>query len=79
MNVGVDDEYIRNGLASKTIKRCPFCSVPSELASGCNYVTCFCKMGFNLKSEWCWLCELPKYKPFKDGGHCCNNKTHNSH
>lgn len=68
------DEYITAGLANQTIKLCPFCGVPSELASGCNYVTCFCKQGMNGKSEWCWVCVLPKYTA--DG---CNDKTHNSH
>lgn len=74
------DEYIMIGIAAKTIRKCPFCGWPSELASGCNYVTCYCKGGFNSKAEWCWHCQLPKYKPDpKNPGDCCNDKSHNSH
>lgn len=75
------DEYISNGLRDGTIKLCPFCKAPTELISGCNYLCCICKSGFNDKSEWCWQCCKPKYQPDPknaDGG-VCIDVTHNSH
>jgi hypothetical protein len=89
----VEDEFILEQLSSGKMKRCPFCGIPSELASGCNYVTCFCKKGFNGKSEYCWVCLLPKYRPdpaslgekeaenndYKPQSGACNDKSHNSH
>lgn len=76
----MDDAYITTGLQNGTIKKCPFCDALTELASGCNYVTCYCKRGKDQKSEFCFLCGLPKYVPIlNSGGACCNDKTHNSH
>lgn len=77
------DSFIDSEIISGRMKKCPFCGIPSELMSGCNYVTCFCKKGYNGKSEYCWLCMLPKYKPDplkSETDHmCCNDKSHNSH
>ena len=75
------EDYINDGIKNETIKLCPFCGIPSELASGCNYVTCFCKRGFNEKSEWCWVCKLPKFQPdpVADSNGACNDQSHNSH
>ena len=63
------------------IKLCPFCGGRNNLISGCNYVTCLCKGGFNGKAEFCWKCNKAKYKPDPKNinGGCCNDKTHNSH
>jgi len=72
------DTYIINGIKKGTIKLCPFCGVASELASGCNYVTCFCKGGFNKKSEWCWVYVLAKYYS-ESRDLACNDKYHNSY
>jgi hypothetical protein len=44
------DEYIKSGLLAGTIVLCPFCSIPTELASGCNFVSCICKRGIAQKS-----------------------------
>jgi hypothetical protein len=69
----MDDEYIEQGLAAKTIKICPHCNSLGELASGCNYIKCpLCQ------KEWCWVCNNPKYNPI-EGKEACNDKTHNSH
>lgn len=73
------DEYIASALAAGTMKRCPFCSIPSELANGCNYVCCYCKQGLEQKSQWCFACNLAKYQPIQLDGPCCNDKSHNSH
>lgn len=76
-----EDVYIQKCIASGIIKQCPFCGWLCELQSGCNYVTCYCKGGFNSKAEWCWQCVLPKYKsdPKNPDSGFCNNKAHNSH
>jgi hypothetical protein len=66
------DEWLVAALQAGTVKKCPFCGILSELISGCNYVTCVCKQGNEQKSEWCWLCNQPKYS-------VCNDPTHNSH
>jgi hypothetical protein len=73
------DEYIKSGLLAGTIVLCPFCSIPTELASGCNFVSCICKRGIAQKSEFCFQCKLPKYQPIDPGGPCCNDASHNSH
>jgi hypothetical protein len=72
------DEYVKAGIAAKTIKLCPHCERPGELASGCNYIKCPAK---DCKKEWCWVCEKPKYKSIaaKPALGFCNNKSHNSH
>lgn len=70
--------YIETGLQQQSIKTCPFCGAYSELIGGCNYVTCWCKQGFNGKSEWCWLCGRPKYQPW-NGAVACTDPAHNSH
>jgi len=68
-----NDEYIQEGLLNKTIKKCVHCDAFGELASGCNYIKCpICK------GEWCWVCELPKYKEARNKP-ACNDKSHNSH
>lgn len=72
MDVTNEDEFIVEQLKSGVMKRCPFCGIPSELGSGCNYVTCFCKLGRDQKSEWCFLCGRPKWSE-------CNDQSHNSH
>ena len=73
-----DDEYIISGLANKTIKLCPHCKRPGELASGCNYIKCPAK---GCQKEWCFYCSKPKYQPIptKPDLGCCNDKSHNSH
>jgi len=74
------EDYISTGISDGIIKLCPFCGIPSELINGCNYVTCICKRGLNEKSEWCWLCGLPKYQPNPQNNlGCCNEREHNSH
>jgi len=57
------ENYILEGIRAKTIKLCPFCKTPTELATGCNYLTCPCGGGVNRRGEWCWVCTLPKYAP----------------
>ena len=68
------DPLIQQEIQNGKIKLCPHCSAPGELMSGCNYIKCpLCN------NEWCFLCNLPKYKPISDQKDCCNDKTHNSH
>ena len=74
-NAIIEDEYIKSGLANGTIKICPFCGVPGELASGCNYIKC---PRTECLQEWCWICRNPKFKPAA-GLPACNDPTHNSH
>lgn len=69
------DEYIALGLANSTIKLCPHCKAPGELASGCNYIKCPVP---ECQKEWCWVCNNPKYQPAA-GRPACNDATHNSH
>ena len=68
----MEDPLIEAELQTGLLKRCPFCGIPSGLQTGCNYVTCFCKLGKEQKSEWCFLCGRPKWTE-------CNDKSHNSH
>lgn len=66
-------DYIKTGLSNGTIKLCPHCEIPGELASGCNYIKCpICQ------KEWCWICNNPKYNPAANRP-ACNDRTHNSH
>ena len=73
-----DDNYVINGLENETIKLCPHCDRPGELASGCNYIKCPAK---ECKKEWCWKCSKPKYKAIESKPELgfCNDKSHNSH
>lgn len=66
----VDTGYIKDGIASGTIKLCPWCGRLSELMSGCNFVTCVCG------GAWCFACgEKKGPAPLCPYGH----PTHNSH
>ena len=71
-NESLKNDYIQQGLLNKTIKKCVHCDAYGELASGCNYIKCPLCNG-----EWCWVCELPKYKAHNKPA--CNDKSHNSH
>lgn len=71
-NIKIEDDYIISGLKNKTIKLCPHCERPGELASGCNYIKCPAK---DCNGEWCFYCGLKKGK----GENECDNKSHNSH
>jgi hypothetical protein len=67
----VDNELIRVEINSGRIKRCPKCGWPSELMSGCNFVTCQCTL------PWCFCCGKAK----GDGVDRCpyGNTVCNSH
>lgn len=69
------DNYINAGLENGSIRLCPFCKVPGELASGCNYIKCPMP---DCQKEWCWLCGNPKYNS-SIGLPACNDPKHNSH
>lgn len=84
--MNVPEGYIAEGIALGTIKRCPFCGSPGELASGCNYIKCPAAVGENnskkkCNGEWCWVCHKPKYRaiPNKTELGFCNDSKHNSH
>ena len=66
--------FIEKQLELGKLKKCPFCQIPTEKISGCNYLECPCKGGHNNKGEWCFVCKKGKY--LEKG---CNDKSHNSH
>lgn len=62
------------------IKNCPMCKMPTFKDGGCNYMKCSNAEPFsNCPCEWCWVCELPKYKVIPGYNSFCDDKTHNSH
>ena len=68
------DPLIQEEIYSGKIKLCPHCTAYGMLQSGCNYIKCPICQG-----EWCFRCNLPKFKPIFGKEECCNDKSHNSH
>ena len=62
----MSDPALQPFLQTGVIKLCPGCNAPTEKVDGCNYLKCICNC------EWCWVCNLVKFK-------VCNDPTHNSH
>lgn len=79
MEIDLSASAIEEGLRTGLYKRCPYCTIVSELVIGCNYVKCTLCIANGKSGEWCWQCGLPKYANNQIDGKFCNDPNHNSH
>lgn len=67
-------------METEWIKKCPMCKMPTFKDGGCNYMKCSdSEPKSTCPCEWCWVCELPKYKVIDGYQNFCDDKSHNSH